>query len=151
MLYKTLNIPNIPEKYLLLNEEYLKNNYKDISPYPEYSEYRLFRINDSELESFLQPYFSFDLKNQIRCQIIKKNIVVHKDVNREIVYNYIINTGGNDVRTVWFDEDKVTEILSVEIPKHTWHEMDVTKFHTVENINNTRIALTIFQSTENKK
>jgi hypothetical protein len=29
--------------------------------------------------------------------------------------------------------------------------MDVTKFHTVKNITETRIALTIFQSTKDKK
>jgi hypothetical protein len=151
MLYKELDFPKISDLYTSYNEDFLKNNFQDISPYPEYSEYRLYRINDNSIEKFLQPYFSFDLTNMIRCQVIKKNIIIHKDVNREIVYNYILDCGGNDVLTVWYDEDKTTELLNVKIPKNTWHVMDVTKFHTVKNITETRIALTIFQSTKDKK
>lgn len=150
MLYKELDFPKLPEQYSF-DEYTLKSNFQDISPFPEYSEYRLYRITDTNLENFLQPYFKFDLSGMVKCQVIKKNIVIHKDVNRDIVYNYILDTGGDNVTTVWYDEDMVTEVKSVSIPKSVWHVMDVTKFHTVKGIETTRVAITIFQSTKDKK
>lgn len=147
MLYKTLEFPKLPDFYNY-DENILKNNFQDISPFPDYADYRLYLIPDRNLEKILQPYFSFDLNKKIRCQVIKKNIVIHKDVNRELVYNYIVNTGGDSVSTVWYNDDMCTEMFNIIIPKNTWHVMDVTKYHTVKGISTTRIAFTIFQSTK---
>ena len=145
MLYKELNIPSIPKEYLIKDEKFLKENFENISPYPEYNDYQLYRANDSTLTGILQPYFNFDLKTNILYQVIKKNIVIHKDVGRSIVYNYITAVGGNDVRTVWYTEDKTKEILSINIPEQIWHSLNVTVYHSVKNIETVRISLTFFE------
>lgn len=147
MLYKTLEFPKLPEVYNY-NENILKSNFQDISPFPDYTDYRLYLIPDKNLEKILQPHFSFNITGKIRCQVIKKNIVIHKDVNREIVYNYVLDTGGDDVSTVWYYDDMCTEMFKTTIPKNVWHVMDVTKYHTVKGIKDTRISFTIFQSTK---
>lgn len=88
------------------------------------------------------------------------------DVNSELMC-FLIQEGGNNVETVWWQEkghpaqrlDKIptfdyydpavndytslVEISRVRIPMGAWVRMNTTILHSVENINSTRTMLTI--------
>lgn len=145
IFYEALDWPKIPNEYCIIDEQYMIDNFIHSHPYPDYPYYRQYNCNDNTLKRKLQPLFNFDITGRIFYQIIKKGIDTHKDVGRKIIYNYILNQGGNDVYTKFFNEDKVTEKFSIKIPKHTWHKMDVSFFHNVTGIETPRVAISVYK------
>lgn len=142
---KILNWNLHPDHLLLKTEEEIRSsNLVNESPYQSIS---MYRIVDQELFNLLQPFFNFKVsENCCFYQIISEGFPVHIDQRRDIVYNYILNPGGPDVYTVWYDKDKTTEIYKIKIPSKTWHRLDVSTNHTIVGPQNTkRIALSVFQ------
>jgi hypothetical protein len=144
--YEELNWPEIPIDFCVTNENYMINNFQHSHPYPDYPFYRQYKNNDNTLRKKLQPLFDFDITGRIFYQIIKKGISTHKDVGRKIIYNYILDAGGDQVYTNFYAEDKTTELFSVKIPAHTWHKMDVSFFHNVVGIETPRVAISVYKS-----
>lgn len=78
----------------------------------------------------------------------------HIDLLRNKAINYLISTA--DATTSFYkpnnfipepntviDYNKITLLKEFKIEKKVWHELDVTVVHSVENINGTRIAVTL--------
>ncbi len=80
-------------------------------------------------------------------QCIYRGVPIHKD-DRDFAFNYIINTGGNNVETVWYD-DNYKEIHRECIEPNKWHQLKVNVLHTVEGITNKRFGITITESIDN--
>lgn len=73
----------------------------------------------------------------------QSHLPVHKDTNRKFAYNYIIDPGGDNVITRFFDDNmKIVEEYVIE--PNRWHKMDVTGFHGVFNMTRTRTAITVY-------
>lgn len=72
---------------------------------------------------------------------------VHKDTNRHVAYNYIIDPGGDEVYTCFYDDDQ-NLIEKVNIETGRWHKLDVQTFHNVEGMTRPRIALTVYPPEE---
>ena len=72
---------------------------------------------------------------------------VHKDTNRHVAYNYIIDQGGDEVYTCFYDDDQ-NLIEKVNIETGRWHKLDVQTFHNVEGMTRPRIALTVYPPEE---
>jgi hypothetical protein len=141
-----LNWPQLPVEYHITEEAVMDKTLLPAHPFPHYQYYRQYNYNYSILEDHLQPLFNFDITNRVFIQIIKKGISIHKDTGRKIIYNYLIDTGGANVYTHFFDEDKKTELYSVNIPVNAWHKMDVSYYHNVTGITHNRIAITIYNT-----
>jgi hypothetical protein len=77
-------------------------------------------------------------------QFMNSDIVVHKDVGTEVKLTYLIDAGGANVRTNFFEDDKTTMTHSFVIPIHRWHILCASKYHSVEGIESkhTRFSLT---------
>lgn len=75
----------------------------------------------------------------------------HKDLMRVKAINYLIETGGNEVRTCFYEPKKeysdlpiyartfipyerIELVESITFTKGEWHSIDVSKIHSVENI-----------------
>jgi len=84
----------------------------------------------------------------------------HVDLMRSTAYNYIIDTGGDNVETVFYDPkpefahleitprtcipyDRIQKVDSVICQKDEWYRLDVTKIHSVENMDNTKRRLNL--------
>ena len=72
---------------------------------------------------------------------------VHKDTNRLVAWNYIIDQGGDEVYTCFYDDDQ-NLIEKVNIETGRWHKLDVQTFHNVEGMTRPRIALTVYPPEE---
>jgi len=96
---------------------------------------------ENELINFLKPLFP--KCDTFRYQILKNGIPKHVDVDRAIVYNYIIQSGGNNVQTVWWKNDK--EFYRIIVPEKRWYKSDVSIAHSIENIENERVIITVFK------
>lgn len=90
------------------------------------------------------------------------HVVPHVDEIRTGGLNYIIQTGGSAVKTVFYKPkpiydgfkvvpqtallpDTIDEVYSEVLPTNTWHILDVTQIHSVNNLDplDLRIAVTI--------
>lgn len=143
---KILDWNTIPKNLLLFTEDKIKSQFDDHSPYDWYQQFRQFKINNADLAAYLQPNFKFDITDRMFYQIIRSGIATHIDTGRVIIYNYLLDTGGDNVYTVWFEDDQVTEQYKIKLPAFTWHSLDVSIPHTVTGIETTRIAISIFES-----
>ena len=56
------------------------------------------------------------MKNFV-IKLLLKEFPVHKDRGRTTAINYIIETGGNNVQTIWYEEDYTTPTHNVILPK----------------------------------
>lgn len=138
------SIPAPPEYTQYKTLEELQKNTHQASYYE--TVYGSFISQSKELEDLYASHFSFDLNGRFTYQYIGPNILVHKDVGRVETYNFIITPGGEDVRTVWFDEDKKTILYEECIRQGIWHKLRVDKYHTVVNIKSPRILMSVFES-----
>ena len=74
----------------------------------------------------------------------KNKFPMHKDKNRVLAYNYILETGGNDVRTNIYDDNK-NLLESKCLPAHRWHSIQVNRYHDLTNLpkESRRVAVTM--------
>lgn len=104
MLFEYLpEIPPPPQEYLYKSLDEIRLNAFELSYFP--GVYGSFLVrNKMAIEDALRPYFSFDVTNRFGYQYIGENMVVHKDIGRVETYNFILDTCGDDVTTVIYDD-----------------------------------------------
>ncbi len=91
------------------------------------------------------------------------HVFPHIDLLRNSAWNYVVSSG--NASTCFYSPkeeykhlpifprsyipfERVDKIKSIEIEEHRWHKLDVSSIHGVENINRTRIILSISSPTE---
>ena len=86
-------------------------------------------------------YFAF--------QIFTGDVPLHKDVNALnnskslLKLNYVLLTGGDDVYTEFFDEDKTTKLASYKIDQHRWHVLKSDAYHRVVGVDSGQVRFSI--------
>lgn len=112
-------------------------NIFSIKDYPYYKQYK---IQNQELLSFLKDIFECDFFCSF--QLLKNGIAIHKDIDRTECINYIIDPGGNSAALNLYDDNK-NITLSEQIPACKWHWIDVSRYHGVTGITNTRYSISV--------
>lgn len=85
-------------------------------------------------------------------QVIKNKFPIHIDIGRSTVFNYAIQTGGDNIYTSFYVKGsnglEVQETHKIEPRK--WHKLNVKVLHDVSMIpaNNMRVMLSVFQRDE---
>ena len=81
-------------------------------------------------------YFAF--------QIIFNDLPLHKDLGTVCKLNYILDPGGDNVLTEWYEDDQKTLLQSCVIDPGRWHIFKADSYHTVKNLQpgRTRFAIT---------
>jgi len=128
-----------PSTHMKLEEvQTLKNEWAHFSLGPTYSAHDV----EQELMNELYKTFPPNIFNAYLYQCIGPSIPIHKDIARDTCFNYILNTGGDNVETVWYD-DNYKEIHREYIEPNRWHQLKVDVLHTVEGITNKRYGITV--------
>jgi len=127
---------------------------------PKFSTYQFYLLQ-GKIAEFTKSIFDF--KHSVSVQIIKNGVPVHVDIGRSVAYNYIIETGGANVLTAFFNIDDFIQdrnnrhlrlfpkldcppaepIHTVCIAPNRWHKLNVSFPHTVLNIESERMAITV--------
>jgi hypothetical protein len=108
-----------------------------------FEKYKLLTCRQS-IKNFVTPFF--DKPVYCGVQAILNNQGVHIDFNRTIVYNYIVETGGEHVTTSFYtNKNKNKKIESICIEPYRWHRLKVFLPHEVEGITGKRIAITVWE------
>jgi len=134
-----LNFPNIPEDLLESIEDIINKPRGDSIVTQDYFQSRPI---SHKLQDWLEKNLSFEFVAQY--QVIYTGIPIHKDQgNRKLAYNYLLAQGGNNVKTVIFDDNK--KILQTEtLPIKTWHSIKTDMFHGVFGLHtNPRVSLSV--------
>jgi hypothetical protein len=100
---------------------------------------------DGELEDWLLTNIPIEKTDCFHIHVITKELVIHKDYNsKKYKLNYIFETGGDDVLTGFYDDNK-NLLESVCFKSNRWHHFDGTVFHGVTGIEELkkRIGLTL--------
>lgn len=128
-------------------------------------------VSDKILQTLVSNQYSCFFNNLVSSVGIIKNLnnslpgcyPPHADKSRLITLNYYINLGGSNVKTILyrkFDyqknlEDKLSTYNSLEktneyvLESNIWYCMNTRQYHSVENIETTRIILSISFYEEN--
>ena len=142
MTFRFLDIPKIPEHLILPIDQVLKleNVFEGRGLYKHSDNYTIHNVQE-ELKEYLQPLFPN--YSNFRYQTLRGEIPVHKDWSRNIAINYVIDPGGDNAYTVWYEEDYTTPIQDVKFPIQQWHEIRVDLYHNVTGITGQRFAITV--------
>lgn len=128
--------PSIPED--LIKEIYLSLEGKNIFVI-EHEFYQIFDSTEN-LKKFTRSIFDFP--HVTRVQRITGDLEIHIDFNRITAFNYIIEEGGSNVETCFYNENH--DLLETYcVPKFKWHKLKVDSNHNVRNVTSPRIALTV--------
>lgn len=151
------HLPDVPKSYILSISDIRYNGNicptADIDPNKE----SIFAVYDvsPQLQSMYQSLF--DIKVHVRWQIVTADLPLHYDwgVSRD-KYIYILDTGGDDVVTEFWDALENDPIVGGSFPIagrkkvyevkeniHSWFKIDVKTPHRVMNITRPRVALII--------
>lgn len=149
------DIPDIPEELLVLSFDELVNTcHLATNPLAEeqeiYGAYADITPRGQLLLDFLQPHFDFEIVTII-YQHIGKNIIKHSgveqvhstDTDRRRVFslNYIIDAGGDNVVTNWYDGNTDIILHSEVLKPRIWHMFNAQPWHDVKNITGTRFSM----------
>lgn len=132
------SLPKVPED--LVNEVLKAEQNPNIFVHPEYQNYRLHQCT-RPINVWAHPLFGW--KHIVGVQYMKNNVKIHTDFNRTVAYNYILDQGGNDVATCFYDSDN-NLIERHVIEPFRWHRLNVSTPHSVEGITGTRISITVW-------
>ena len=130
-------LPKIPTE--LLNEVHqsiLIN--PNISTIDWYKNYKIHSATD-DLKDYLKPLFT---NHSISVQVVTNSLHKHRDIGRTVAVNYLIDNGGNNVETCFYNNDG-TLMYNIKIEEYRWHMLDVSILHNVINLERPRIAITI--------
>ena len=119
--------------------DYIINNTPDTYIYPNNGRYAIFDY--PEIKDYGTKVFGKEMKTKLQV-LYPPEMVIHVD-QRDVAYNYIIDPGGDDVYTCFYDED-LNIIEKHKIEPYQWHKLDVTVLHNVVGMTRPRIALTIY-------
>lgn len=135
-----MNLPKIPDNILaLINPNFDLYEKKDAGRHGN-----IYTWSDSfnqEINSWCQQnicnemYWGF--------QIIRGDLKPHIDNVTQVKLTYLVDTGGPDVVTEWYDQDNVTVLDSVVLEPHRWHILKVDTPHGVKNTVTGSVRLSI--------
>lgn len=134
-----INLPKIPNEILnQINFDFSSYDAKVISSGGNYrwSDSHNKIINDWCRQNICsEMYWAF--------QIISGDMPIHKDNGTKTKFVYLLQTGGDNVVTEFYDEDKTNVLQSVIIEPHRWHILKVDTFHGVRNVDPGKIRFSI--------
>jgi hypothetical protein len=191
MFYKILNLPVVPEHYeglirsaVLDSKNFIKKEHNTQHGYAQYQERQIKKSNGDTVQSVLANRYQLNqevhqwlLANIHPCPT-KQNISYynavsdtmgpHVDTGRNEVWLYVIDPGGDNVETVWYQESghpicrpdmqqtdscytnaarcdyaNLIELERFKIPKHTWVAIDALVIHSVEGLTSNRLTIQV--------
>ena len=108
----------------------------------ESSVYDQFEVQPNVIE-LIKKQIDIDIDDDlIRYQVLRNGIPKHTDAKRHSILNYIIDNGGNNVITKWYDSNN-NVINQVTVPEKKWYRMKTDIDHTIEGMTSDRLMLTI--------
>ena len=140
MYYEYKEFPSIPENLLESPDAVINKSTEGMHSAFKFNPFYQTRNAVPELTEWASQIIKQPFS--IKYQIINEGIPIHKDFGRFTALNYILDTGGDNVLTNFYDNNKVL-VDSVCFPPKKWHIIRTDMYHNVTNHTHTRVAVTI--------
>jgi hypothetical protein len=139
--YRYINLPKLPEN-ILQKVNWNFNEYEKKTTEQSDNIYTWSDSFNDEVNQWCQNNICSDM--YWGFQIIRGDLSPHKDNGTLTKFVYLLDNGGPDVITEWFNEDKTTVVDSVILETHRWHILKVDSFHGVRGVlpSKTRFSIT---------
>jgi hypothetical protein len=133
-----LDLPKVPENLIEPIDVIISKPPKPESNIPyDFASFQT-RMVSTELFDWVQDMFK--LKCYTQYQIVRRGIPIHKDISRNVAFNYILQTGGTKVLTTIHDESKRL-IAYEQIAPMSWHKLKTDEYHCVMGLTTDRVAI----------
>ena len=140
-LFEYIDLPKIPE--YLTQEIYNSINNPDAFP----GKSKIYSIHDGTkpLYEFVHQYFDSNYLVQAQQIIGGTELPMHTDFRRNCTYNFLIDCGGEDVYTSFYNEDR-TLIERHKIEPFRWHLLNTSVLHGVTGteLGRNRVGVSVF-------
>ena len=138
--YQYVNLPKLPEDVL----EKTNRNWHEYEKKDSGWKDNIYTWSDS-FNTEINQWCKENICSSIYWgfQIIRGDLPLHKDIGTKIKFVYLIDNGGPDVVTEWYDEDQNTLVDSVILEKHRWHILKVDSFHRIQGISSPMVRFSV--------
>ena len=133
-----LELPTIPKDivdYLTLDLDKYKQAKTTGNPYQWTDN------GNQELDAWGKKHICPDM--YFAFQIMWGHLPMHYDIGTKTKLTYVLETGGDDVVTTFFDADGTTVLDSYCIEPHRWHIFKADTQHSVQNIQPGQFRLSV--------
>lgn len=141
-------LPHPPQEVIAASLALVQNS-KSIfnAKYSDYENFNIYladQIINNWVDQHIGPLFNGERYLAV-VQTSEDSLMVHVDTNRTVVYNYILDCGGDNVSTYFTDiiDDNGNVVFETVLPKGVWHRLDASKPHGVKNLTSKRIAISV--------
>ena len=112
MYYKEVDfLPEVPSLFHLSLKEI--QEFENVFPHKDYDHTFASYVAPQELSDYIQEYFDYPVLT--RYQVIRDKVPVHTDLGIVgVKYNYVFESGGNNVRTRFWDMGQIVESVCVQ-------------------------------------
>lgn len=138
--YRYINLPRLPAEILAqINPNFDLYEKKDAGRHGN-----IYTWSDS-FNQAINEWCQQNICNEMYWgfQIIRGDLVPHIDITTTVKMTYLVDTGGPDVITEWYSDDKTTVIDSVVLEANRWHVLKVDTWHGVRNVDPGAVRLSI--------
>ena len=132
------NLPLIPGRILSQINFDLDQYEKRVSAHGVYTWSDSF---NQELDAWCKENICADM--YYAFQIIRGDLPLHRDKGTKTKLIYLLQNGGDQVRTEFLDDDESTVLQSEIVPTHRWHVMKVDTLHRVIGVDPKKIRFSI--------
>lgn len=140
-MFKYLDIPPIPDSIIPSKEELLELPFKGKTDVPGWFIWFRNKHCSGLVHEWIQD--NIKIKVNTQYQFVLNGIPRHRDSSRFICMNYILYSGGPNVATNFYKDDKETLVHSEIIKEKKWHTILTHPYHDVTNINPNDIRIAV--------
>ena len=128
-----VDLPSVPADLIVPLEQVNKLSpvvlyHQDGSVY-QVDWYRVYTCNQ-ELTDWVIEHFPIEIE-LVEYVISDQAIIMHTDLGRDCAYNYLINAGGTNIVTEFYNHDRVQLLESIEYQTNKWYRLNVGIPHRV--------------------
>jgi hypothetical protein len=135
-----LNLPQIPDDLLQkINKDF--NSYKKQPGHYNQDTYWWSDSFNNEINDWCQKNICADM--YFGFQASTGNLDLHKDHVTKTKLTYLLDCGGDNVLTEFFDDDYRTKLATYIIQKNRWHIFKADTSHRVLNVESGKIRFSI--------
>ena len=135
-----LDLPPVPEELIYPIQDIINAPPIPGIMIPESFYYFQVRAVSDKLTEWAQDVFKTNCYPLY--QIVREGLIIHKDITRNVAFNYILQPGGDKVSTNLYDEDQKLICSEIIQPKR-WHRLKTDVYHNVTGMTTERVALSI--------
>jgi len=135
-----LNLPLIPQ-YLIAHIDRTPEIHKQAPSSQVHGPYIWSSHGTDAINQWCQKNICADM--YFACQIMTNDLVTHKDIGTKIKLTYLVDSGGDNVSTNFYDDDQTTQLASYVIAPNQWHILKADTYHQVSNIQPGQVRFSI--------